>query len=78
MRTVTQSDKLCAIGEIGTIPDVPALTEHGIPWCWFMTWGNEFTVNGSNYSEKYTEKSVIKKMYASKYSLTLGSLPKIY
>jgi len=47
-------------------------------WCWFMTWGNEFTVNGSNYSEKYTEKSVIKKMYASKYSLTLGSLPKIY
>ena len=27
-----------------------------------MTWGNEFTVNGSNYSEKYTEKSVIKRM----------------
>ena len=43
-----------------------------------MTSSFVITVNGSNYSEKYTEKSVIKKMYASKYSLTLGSLPKIY
>ena len=43
-----------------------------------MTWGGDFTANGSNYSEKYTEKSVITKMYSSKYALTLENLPSIY
>lgn len=70
--------KITALTENGCIFDIDSAVSINALWCWFMTWGNEFTVNGSNYSEKYTEKSVIKKMYASKYSLTLGSLPKIY
>ena len=70
--------KITALTENGCIFDIDSAVNINALWCWFMTWGNEFTVNGSNYSEKYTEKSVIKKMYASKYSLTLGSLPKIY
>ena len=70
--------KITALTENGCIFDINSAVSINALWCWFMTWGNEFTVNGSNYSEKYTEKSVIKKMYASKYSLTLGSLPKIY
>lgn len=70
--------KITALTENGCIFDINSAVSINALWCWFMTWGDEFTVNGSNYSEKYTEKSVIKKMYASKYSLTLGSLPKIY
>ena len=70
--------KITALPENGCIFDIDSAVSINALWCWFMTWGDEFTVNGSNYSEKYTEKSVIKKMYASKYSLTLGSLPKIY
>lgn len=70
--------KITALTENGCIFDIYSAVSINALWSWFMTWGGEFTVNGSNYSEKYTEKSVIKKMYASKYSLTLGSLPKIY
>lgn len=70
--------KITALTENGCIFDIDSAVSINALWCWFMTWGGEFTVNGSNYSEKYTEKSIIKKMYASKYSLTLGSLPKIY
>lgn len=70
--------KITALTENGCIFDIDSAVSINALWCWFMTWGGEFTVNGSNYSEKYTEKSVIKQMYASKYSLTLGSLPKIY
>lgn len=70
--------KITALTENGCIFDIDSAVSINALWSWFMTWGGEFTVNGSKYSEKYTEKSVIKKMYASKYSLTLGSLPKIY
>lgn len=70
--------KITALTENGCIFDIDSAVSINALWSWFMTWGGEFTVNGSNYSEKYTEKSVIKKMYTSKYSLTLGSLPKIY
>lgn len=70
--------KITALTENGCIFDIDSAVSINALWCWFMTWGSEFTVNGSNYSEKYTEKSVITKMYASKYSLTLGTLPKIY
>lgn len=70
--------KITALTENGCIFDIDSAVSINALWGWFMTWGGEFTSNGSNYSEKYTEKSVIKKMYASKYSLTLGSLPKIY
>lgn len=70
--------KITALTENGCIFDIDSAVSINALWCWFMTWGGEFTVNGSNYSEKYTEKSIIKKMYASKYSLTLGTLPKIY
>lgn len=70
--------KITALTENGCIFDIDSAVSINALWCWFMTWGDEFTVNGSNYSEKYTEKSVIKKMYSSKYALTLDDLPDIY
>ena len=70
--------KITALTENGCIFDIDSAVSINALWCWFMTWGDEFTVNGSNYSEKYTEKSVITKMYSSKYALTLENLPSIY
>lgn len=70
--------KITALTENGCIFDIDSAVSINALWCWFMTWGGKFTVNGSNYSEKYTEKSVIKKMYSSKYALTLDDLPDIY
>ena len=70
--------KITALTENGCIFDIDSAVSINALWGWFMTWGGEFTSNGSNYSEKYTEKSVIKKMYSSKYALTLDDLPDIY
>ena len=70
--------KITALTENGCIFDIDSAVSINALWGWFMTWGGEFTANGSSYSEAYTEKSVIKKMYSSKYSLTLGNLPEIY
>lgn len=70
--------KITALTENGCIFDIDSAVSINALWGWFMTWSGEFTSSGSNYSEKYTEKSVIKKMYSSSYSLTLGNLPKIY
>ena len=70
--------KIAALTENGCIFDIDSAAEINALWSWFMTWGGEFTSNGSNYSETYTEKSIIKKMYSSKYALTLDDLPNIY
>lgn len=70
--------KITALTENGCIFDIDSAVSINALWSWFMTWGGDFTANGSNYSEKYTEKSVITKMYSSKYALTLENLPSIY
>lgn len=69
---------ITALTENGCIFDIDSAVGINALWGWFMTWGGEFTANGSTYSEKYTEKSVITKMYSSKYALTLENLPSIY
>ncbi len=73
LRTVTAADKLCAVGEIGTIPDVPALTEHGVPFCWFMTWSHEF-----GGSDKFTSQEELRRAYSCENAVTLDRLPEIY
>ena len=70
--------KITALTENGCIFDIDSAVSINALWSWFMTWGGDFTANGSSYSEKYTEKSVITKMYSSKYALTLENLPSIY
>lgn len=71
LRTVTSADKPCAIAEIGTIPDVPALTEKGVPWCWFMTWSKGFTC-----TEKFTSFDELRRAYSYENAVTLERLPK--
>ncbi len=73
LKDVTHGDKLCAIAETGTIPDVAAVCEGNIPWSWFMTWSKEFCM-----SEEYTSNEALKRAYSYKNSVTLDRLPKLY
>lgn len=65
--------KLAAVAEIGTIPDVPALTERHVPWSWFMTWSGNFA-----YSENFTSNSELLRAYNCENAVTLDKLTKLY
>ncbi len=68
---ITSQPRLCALGEIGTHPDVNAIGEENIPWCWFMTWSNDFGA-----SETFTSNAQLRANYHSPYAITLDQLPK--
>lgn len=67
---VTSADKLCAVAEIGTIPDIPALTEHNVPWCWFMTWSHDFCT-----TERFTSSEELRRAYSCENAVSLDKLP---
>ena len=73
----SSSGKIVALTENGCIFDIDSAVSANIMWAWFCTWCGEFAVNGSSYSEKYTEKSILKKAYSSAYVLTLDELPNL-
>ncbi|MBQ7981420.1 MAG: beta-mannanase, partial [Oscillospiraceae bacterium] len=72
------SNKIVALTENGCIFDIEQAVQINAMWMWFCTWGGEFAVNGSSYSEKYTEKDILKKVYDSEYVITLDELPDLY
>lgn len=74
----SNSNKIVALTENGCIFDIDQAVATNTMWAWFCTWGGEFASYGTEYSEKYTEKSIIKKAYDSSYVLTLDELPDIY
>ncbi len=71
LRHVTSADKLAAVAEIGTIPDVPAITQMHIPWSWYMTWSGEY-----GGSDKYTSEEELRRAYGCENAVTLERLPK--
>ncbi len=66
-------EKLTAIGEIGTLPSIPALEKSRIPWSWYMTWSNEF-----GGSDQYTSREKLREFYGCRYAVTLDRLPRLY
>lgn len=71
-------NKITALTENGCIFDIDQAVGVNCMWSWFCTWGGEFIQKNGSYSEQYTEKSILKKVYQSKYVLTLDELPDIY
>ena len=60
------------------MPDIDAAVRDGAMWGMFCTWEGEFVINEGikiTYSEKYTEKSVMKKIYNHEKVITLDELP---
>ncbi len=73
LRQITTADKLCAIGETGTLPDVSAIAENHLPWSFYMTWSNDF-----GQTEKFTSNAELIRTYTCQNSVTLSRLPKLY
>ena len=70
--------KLIILSENGTMPDIDAAVRDGAMWGLFCTWEGEFVINEGikiTYSEKYTEKSVMEKIYNHEKVITLDELP---
>ncbi len=67
---ITPMKRLCALAEIGTLPDVDSIIEENVPWCWYMTWSGVFTL-----TEEFTKNEQLLKNYNSKYAVTFDKLP---
>ena len=72
----SDSNKIVALTENGCIFDIEQAVATNTMWGWFCTWGGEFASRGTTYSEKFTEKDILKKAYDSEYVITFDELPK--
>ena len=70
---ITETDKITALAEIGPILSIEKVQENKVPWAWYMMWSRIFVT-----TEKFTEKSELKRVYNSDYAVTLDKLPKLY
>ena len=70
----TDSNKIIALTENGCVFDIDQAVEANVKWAWFNTWCGDFVVNGNSYSEKFTEKHILQKVYDSEYVITLDEL----
>lgn len=73
LKEFSPASKLYAIGEIGPIPDVEAITEKGLEWIYYMTWSNDF-----GKTESFTSKSELRRAYECPAAITLSQLPRLY
>ncbi len=70
LTAITEANRLCAIGENGTLPSVAAMARERIPWSWFMTWCGDFAT-----SERFTDNAQLTANYHHPYAITLDRLP---
>lgn len=69
---LTESRKLVALSECGTIPDIDEMFRDNAMFSFFGLWFGEYILDEKgNYSEKYTSKEAMKKMYNSDGAITL-------
>lgn len=74
----TDENKIIVLSENGTIFDPDLAIRDGAMWGFFATWGGEFVTQNStfiNYSEQYTEESMLQKVYNHDNVITLDELP---
>lgn len=68
----SNSRKIVALSENGCLFDLDKAFEAGTAWSYFGTWSGEFCISSS---EKYTEKTMWKKVYQSDCAINLDDLP---
>lgn len=76
----TDTRKLIALTENGCIPDTDLLIRDNVMWSWWCTWEGSFvlqTPGFNTYSEQYTEKAMLKKVYRHDSVITRKTLPDI-
>lgn len=62
----TSTEKVAALGEVGTIPNIDQLVQNRVPWAFYMTWSKEFCM-----TEEHNPTEWVNKMYQSEYAITL-------
>ena len=70
---VTDTKKIVAIGETGTVPFSENIVKEKVGWCYYMNWSKEFCLKDEN-----TTREDLKKLYDSEYSITKENLPVLY
>lgn len=75
MKTVTDTNKIIAMTENGSLFDPDAAFNDGSRWAWFSTWNGEFTLKDMQLSGEYTSLEMWNKIYNSERVLTLDELP---
>lgn len=73
----SDSNKIVALTENGVMFDVDDAFAANSKWSWFNTWCGDFVVKNSKYNEEYTEKDMLREVYASDKVLTLDELPEL-
>ncbi len=74
----TDARKLITLSENGCIPDPELCQRDGVMWSWWCTWEGEFVLKNASfndYSERYTEKSLLSKAYKHDSVITRKTLP---
>ncbi len=71
----SNENKLVALTENGVLFDIDSAFAANSKWAWFNTWCGDFAVKNNMYNEEYTDKEMLKKVYADKRVLTLDELP---
>jgi len=70
--------KLVILSENGTLIDPELSVRDRAMWGLFCTWGGEFVITDGlrkTYSEQYTDKEMLTKVYNSDYVVTRDELP---
>ena len=71
--------KITTLSENGCLPDPELAVRDRAMWSYFGTWSSEFVTEGGgvivNYSEKYTESEMLKKVYNHENVITRDELP---
>lgn len=62
---ITREHKPVALAEVGILPDMDLLEKSRVPWCYYMTWSKEFSMN-----EEYNSYDAIRRVYGSDYAIT--------
>lgn len=79
----TTHNKMIAMSENGTVPDIDKMFEYGVKWSMFGTWSREFVCvkDPSNewgylreYNERYTTAEELNKVYSHEKVYTLDKL----
>ncbi len=72
------TNKIIALTENGTVPDIDNIVAANSHWAWFGTWCGDFVMTNGKYNDKFTEADIMRKTYQSEYVITLDELPDLY
>jgi len=78
VKSWSEESKMVVLSENGVLFDPDLAVRDGAMWGMFCTWQREFVVSDGiikKYSEEYTSKEMLKKVYENDYVITRDELP---